>query len=136
MKKILKFIFSVSTVTVVAISMSATIVSCGHETKARSWDEFKRLAIAESASGIVEYATVKAIKWEGLGENDFTFVNNEKPVASDKFMQIVATIHSKTLNNTGIFTVRYTSDEEYKSSDWACTTQPGSDDFTFRVFKN
>ena len=122
-RKILKLFFSAGTIATVISATATTMISCG-KNHHYSWSDFKKLALNESAKNIATKASVSATEWKGLKSDDFEFKNESHPIAIDGVEHVVATIYSKTKDDTGLFTAIYKVNQKYEISDWKCTTQP------------
>ena len=132
-KMILKLLFSASAASVlIGTTTSCSIWKNKHP---QNWYNWSKNAAKENAGAIVTNASDPATEWSGLAASDFEFVSNQKPIIDGDKNQVVATIHSKTKNDTATFTATYhKKNEKYIVSVWKCTVQPDSSKLMFMNF--
>ncbi len=132
--KILKIIFSTTALGLATSSVAAISVSCGHKNpssnKKYSWDQFKTAAEKESAINIVNNATIKAIGWSYLKDDDVSITSG--PTVDGHNIEVVIT--SKSQRQYATFIAIYQDNTKYVNSVWNCTVQPK--DFTaWNIYK-
>ena len=108
---------------ILSVTTTTALVSCGRKTPTQSWNSFKAKAMQETADKIVLAKPPKS--W--VGDNKITFSFISSPVIDEKDHTIARTIVSSKFNTQTIFKIDYKKGTTYNYKNWSYNVNPHLD---------